>query len=495
MSGANVFLTGAPGAGKTYILQKFIAQAEAAGKRIAVTASTGIAASHIGGTTIHSWSGLGILDVLSEHELDRLSNNERLVKRYNATDILVIDEVSMLHGYRLDMINQLAKTLRFSDKPFGGMQVVLVGDLFQLPPVTRGSDEENFVHLSQAWEELDPQICYLSEQHRQAGEDGLLDLLEAMRKNDLRERHITLIQNRLEMQDFEPESTTRLYSHNMDVDTINQRHLNQIEADERVFEMFSKGSKAKVEQLKKGLLAPEQLVLKIGAEVMFVANNFSSGYVNGTRGRVIGFEKGMPVVQLQNGKTVDVEMHSWSLTEDGKVKAEVSQFPLRLAWAITIHKSQGMSLDSAIIDLSRAFTPGMGYVALSRVRSADGLYIKGINRMALTLHPAMHGFDSVIKEKSSELASATEDYQEPEHVEPVVLQADPKLLAALKEWRTKRAKQDELPSYMIAHDSALESLAAAKPQSEAELLGVKGYGPKKIEQYGKELIKIVKEHM
>ena len=491
MSGANVFLTGAPGAGKTYILQKFIEAAEAEGKRIAVTASTGIAASHIGGTTIHSWSGLGIMDVISEHDIDKLGGNERLVKRYNSTDILVIDEVSMLHGFRLDMINSLAKVLRFSDKAFGGMQVILVGDLFQLPPVTRGSDEENFVHMSHAWEELDLQICYLSEQHRQAGEDGLLDLLEAMRRNDLRERHINLIQRRIEQQDFEPESVTRLYSHNMDVDTINQRHLDQIEADEKVFHMLTKGSKAKVEQLKKGLLAPEALVLKIGAEVMFVANNFANGYVNGSRGRVIGFHKGMPVVELQNGKTVDVEMNTWTLSEDGKVKAEVSQFPLRLAWAITIHKSQGMSLDSAIIDLSRAFTPGMGYVALSRVRSAEGLYIKGINRMALTLHPSMHGFDTAIKDRSAQLADQTEDYKEPKRVKPKKPKIDERLFESLREWRLNRAQQDKVPAYIIAHDAVLESLAAVKPETPQQLLGVPGFGPKKVETYGSEILDVI----
>jgi len=493
MSGANVFLTGAPGAGKTYILQKFIDNVQMAGKRVAVTASTGIAASHIGGTTIHSWSGLGIMDVLSEHDLDRLGDNERLVKRYNATDILVIDEVSMLHGYRLDMINALAKVLRYSDKPFGGMQVILVGDLFQLPPITRGSEEENFAHMSQAWEELDLQICYLNEQHRQHGEDGLLDLLEAMRRNDLRERHIELIQDRLAQQDYEPESVTRLYSHNMDVDTINQRHLDQIEADERTFKMLAKGSKAKIEQLKKGLLAPEELVLKIGAEVMFVANNFGGGYVNGSRGRVIGFHKGMPVVELQNGKTVDVEMNTWSLTEDGKVKAEVSQFPLRLAWAITIHKSQGMSLDSAIIDLSRAFTPGMGYVALSRVRSADGLYIKGINKMALTLHPAMHGFDSHIKESSAALAETTEDFVEPKITKPKKPKIDEKLFSELKEWRTFRAKTDEVAPYMVAHNTALEALSIAKPTTPHQLLGVPGFGPKKVEKYGPDIFAIIEK--
>ena len=151
MCGNSVFLTGAPGAGKTYTLNAFIHLAKRAGKNVAVTASTGIAATHVGGTTIHSWSGLGIKDSLSQFDLDKLKNSSKYVKRYNSTDVLVIDEVSMLHGSRLDMVNIVAKNLRQNPAPFGGMQVILVGDLFQLPPITRGSQNVDFIHLSQAW--------------------------------------------------------------------------------------------------------------------------------------------------------------------------------------------------------------------------------------------------------------------------------------------------------------------------------------------------------
>src|SRR5665213_1801107 len=197
MSGESVFLTGAPGAGKTYVLNDFVRRAAKQGKTVGVTASTGIAAIHIGGTTIHSWSGLGILDSLSEEDLHRLGGSERLAKRYNGTDILVIDEVSMLHGLRLDMVNQMAKLLRKSEAPFGGMQVVLVGDLLQLPPISRGTDVFDFAYLSEAWVESDLQICYLTEQHRQQGNDALLEILEAMRSNEVNEEHGALLQARL----------------------------------------------------------------------------------------------------------------------------------------------------------------------------------------------------------------------------------------------------------------------------------------------------------
>src|SRR6185369_8292524 len=161
LEGNSVFLTGAPGAGKTYVLNEFIRRATREGKNVAITASTGIAATHIGGTTIHSWSGLGIKDVLTDWDRERLQSTDRLIKRYNAADVLVIDEVSMLHGQRLNMVNEVAKLLRKSDRPFGGLQVILVGDLFQLPPITRGGMQVDFAHLSLAWQELSPKICYI----------------------------------------------------------------------------------------------------------------------------------------------------------------------------------------------------------------------------------------------------------------------------------------------------------------------------------------------
>ncbi|MCA9327443.1 AAA family ATPase, partial [Candidatus Saccharibacteria bacterium] len=271
MSGRSVFLTGAPGAGKTYILNEFVRLARRRGKNVAVTASTGIAATHVGGTTIHSWSGLGILDVLSEHDIARLAARSSLVKRYNATDVLVIDEISMLHGVRLDMVNALAKRLRQNPAPFGGMQVVLVGDLFQLPPVTRGRDTVDFAHLSEAWAELDPAVCYLTEQHRVQTGDTLLDLLGAMRRGDVNEMHEYALQERLRQRPETGVTVTKLYSHNMDVDSINQTHLDGLQTEQKMYTMFVTGQQQKRETLVKSILAPEQLVLKKGAEVMFVA--------------------------------------------------------------------------------------------------------------------------------------------------------------------------------------------------------------------------------
>ncbi|HET6924472.1 MAG TPA: HRDC domain-containing protein [Candidatus Saccharimonadales bacterium] len=496
LSGKSVFLTGPPGAGKTYVLNQYIRRAEAAGKTLAITASTGIAATHIGGTTIHSWSGLGIRDHLNQNDRQWLGSNDRLRKRYIATDVLIIDEVSMLHGARLDMVNEACKILRENDAPFGGLQVILVGDLFQLPPVNRLSDLADFAHTSAAWEELDPSICYLSEQHRQAG-DELLDLLTAMRGGELDTVHLEALQSRLGVKPPADEPVTRLYTHNIDVDGINQRHLQALSAEGYTFAMQTKGAAAKVEQLARSVLAPEELTLKSGAEVMFVANDFAAGFVNGSRGQVIGFKDGMPLVKLTHGRIIKVEPHSWTLTEDDRKRAEVVQLPLRLAWAITIHKSQGMSLDAAEIDLSKSFTPGMGYVALSRVRSLDGVYLTGLNNMALQLHPDIYEFDRQLRQASATLEAVTPDAAEPtpEELASATPQVNEELLSALKAWRLDRARRDGVAPFMVAHNTVLEALAAHPPTSPGQLLGVKGMGPAKQQAYGEELMAVIASHV
>lgn len=493
MSGASVFVTGAPGSGKTYLLHQFIHRARQAGKNVAVTASTGIAATHVNGTTIHSWSGLGIRDSLSQYDIEKIKNNSKLIKRYNATDVLIIDEVSMLHGARLDMLSLLAQTVRKNNAPFGGIQVVLVGDLFQLPPVTRGTrDMADFVHLSSAWDALNPHICYLTEQHRVNEGDTLLDLLEAMRRGDVNELHEQAIRERLMQPTPIGTVITKLYSHNVDVDSINQHHLALLKSPTHRYEMQTKGSAAIREQLIKGVLAPEILELKIGAEVMFVANNFASGFVNGTRGTVIGFTgDDRPVVVVAGGKEIIVEPHSWRIDDDGATRAEVTQLPIRLAWAITIHKSQGMSLDAAEIDLSRSFTPGMGYVALSRVRRMDGVYLRGINHMALQLHPLIFDFDTELRQMSKLLADETDDFTEKKAGEQPLAAEDTELFEKLRGWRRARAAKDRVSAYIILHDKTLHELATRRPQTEQALKAINGFGPMKASKYGTELLELL----
>jgi hypothetical protein len=404
--GHNVYLTGSAGSGKTYLLNQYIDYLKKNHIEVAVTASTGIAATHMNGITIHSWSGLGIRDTLSEEVISELEERRYLWDRMQRTKVLIIDEVSMMHHFRLDLVDLLVRRFKRDERPFGGMQVVLCGDFFQLPPVSRqGEREAHFVYHSDAWKKLDPTICYLHEQHRQTDENHTA-ILNEIRRNDVSESTFENLQSRFNKEPDNNAEPTRLYTHNIDVDTINAEALGEINNEGRVFEMTSRGSPALVEALKKSCLAPEKLHLKIGARVMFVKNNFEGAYVNGTLGKVVDFEMDAPIVLTTRGKRIKAVPMSWAIEENDKVKAEIAQVPLRLAWAITVHKSQGMSLDAVEVDLSKSFERGMGYVALSRVRTLGGLKLLGINNMALQVHEEVLEFDQNLQTLSTAAADA-----------------------------------------------------------------------------------------
>lgn len=384
-TGANVFLTGEPGAGKTHVINQYIAWLEAAGLNVAVAASTGIAATHIGGMTIHSWSGIGIKDSLSPQDLDAISSREKIVNRAKKAHVLIVDEISMLDGKVVDMVDKVLKTVRQSEEAFGGVQVVFVGDFFQLPPVTRQGDMMRYAFESNAWLGLKPLVCYITEQYRQ-DDEMLLSLLASIRKNEIEEDHYTLLQEQTEIA-FEQIEPTRLYTHNADVDAVNAQKLNELPGSGKKYQMQGTGRKQLIEGLVKNCLSPEALILKEDAMVMCTKNNFEAGYVNGTLARVVGFEETLPIIETADGMRITVRPTTWEMVEDKKILASIEQLPLRLAWAITVHKSQGMSLDAAEIDLSRAFVYGQGYVALSRVRTLDGLKVLGMHPNALQVDP------------------------------------------------------------------------------------------------------------
>lgn len=413
-TGGNVFLTGEPGSGKTYVINQYIAWLEACGLKVAVTASTGIAATHIGGMTIHAWSGIGARDYLSAYDLDQITTREKIVKRATKTNVLVIDEISMLDGALVDMLNTILRRIRQSAEPFGGMQVIFVGDFFQLPPVTKQGDAMRYAFESRAWEEARPLVCYLTDQYRQ-DDELLLSLLKSIRTNDVEEEHFTLLGEQTDIA-YEGVEPTRLYTHNVDVDAVNGEKLKQLSGAPHSFHMSSKGQKPLVEGLMRNCLSPQTLVLKEEAMVMCTKNNFEAGYVNGTLGRVVSFDPvdGFPTIETASGKQIKIEPTNWSYSEENKVLAEITQLPLRLAWAITIHKSQGMSLDAVEIDLTRAFVFGQGYVALSRVRTLAGLRMLGMNPTSLRVDPKVVAHDVRFREQSEDAESTFAELEEEE---------------------------------------------------------------------------------
>ncbi|MBT0886143.1 MULTISPECIES: AAA family ATPase [Acinetobacter] len=406
-AGENVFLTGSAGAGKTYTLNQYINYLKARKVPVAITASTGIAATHMNGMTIHTWAGIGIKDFLSDADLKNMKERKYLKEHLENAQVLIIDEISMLHAKQLNLVNQVLKYFKDSDDAFGGIQVIVAGDFFQLPPVGK-NDERNrdkFCFMSETWVEAKFRVCYLTEQHRQ-GDDYLNDILNAIRAQSIDYQHIQALEH-TRHQDI-GDTFTRLYTHNMDVDNINFKHLNEIETESKQFDAVCDGNEKLIETLKSSVRAPEILNLKKHAKVMFVKNNFDMGYINGSLGEVIGFEEDddhgiLPKVKLTDGTVLLVEPETWSVDNDaGKTIASFQQIPLRLAWAITIHKSQGMTLEAAEINLSHTFEKGQGYVALSRLKSLSGLRLLGFNSQALELDSLAIKADRRFQELSEE---------------------------------------------------------------------------------------------
>jgi ATP-dependent exoDNAse (exonuclease V) alpha subunit len=408
LAGESVLLTGPAGSGKTYVLNEFITAARKQGKIVAVTATTGLAATHLNGSTIHSFFGIGIHDDLPKDFFDHLLKSRR--DTIEKTDVLIIDEVSMLHDYRLDMVDTVARVVRDKDLPFGGIQVILCGDFFQLPPVSRGDDPPSeFIVKSSSFRDLDPVVCYLDEQHRQ-DDDAYLEILNVIRAGDVRRRHADTLMSRIDAAIDIDGEITELHTVNIDVDELNAQKLTALPGKEHRYEMSSVGKANYVETLKRSCLALEELVLKEGALVMCIKNSPEKRYVNGSLGVVIDFEDGTdyPIVKLTNDRIMTIAPETWELRDGETKRAGLEQIPLRLAWAITIHKSQGMTLDAARIDLRRTFVPGMGYVALSRVRNLESLSLVGMNRLAVQVSEQALEIDEELRAKSAKDAGRFE---------------------------------------------------------------------------------------
>lgn len=370
--GKNVFISGSAGTGKTFLLKHI----KTIIPNIHLTASTGIASVNIGGQTIHSWSGIG----LGNLPVNKLQFSSKVISRVKFAKILAIDEISMISSETFELINTVAKFIRKNNNLFGGIQLVLFGDFFQLPPVNG-----DFCFNSGIWSELKLENFILKKVFRQSDEK-FIDILNDIRYAKLNKNTLSFLTTRINCKCMDEIQPTILVSHNDQADKINNLEFEKISGPKYVFKAKYKGTdQLKIDFLKKNCIAYDILELKKGSRVMMLKNTFiDQGIINGSVGIVKDISP-YPVVLFENGIEIIILPEIWALEryDDilGKIiiDASIEQIPLIFSWAITIHKSQGMTLSKIRCDLSKVFTYGQSYVALSRVKSLDGLYIDHID--------------------------------------------------------------------------------------------------------------------
>jgi len=393
MRGESIFLTGPGGTGKSHLIG-LIAQSVPS---LAITAMTGCAAVLLGhgAKTFHSWAGIGLGKDTAEFIAKKMKSQAK--KRWKDTSTLVLDEVSMLTPELLEMIDKLAKIIRQSSKPMGGIQVIFVGDFLQLPPVMKGGVK--FAFESPVWWEIIKGTIQLKRIFRQK-DPVFQTILDEARVGELSPTSLATLKTRCDLSwDHEPIQPTLLFSRNVQVDSINKANIENLEGETHVYKArFPSG-----QTLPDDIGFVPELTLKVGAQVMLVTNlDQSKGLVNGSRGVVVQFRKeptkdvltceetndgiSYPVVMFKNGRMETLKYHSWQ-------ELFVQQIPLRLAYALTIHKAQGATLDCALIDIGpNTFEYGQAYVALSRVKSIDSLYVHEVSAGAFRAHPLVKKF-------------------------------------------------------------------------------------------------------
>jgi ATP-dependent DNA helicase PIF1 len=395
--GRNVFVTGSAGTGKSSVTVEAIRR-RLGDRSLKVCATTGVAAlnlrdklqamfgEHVDTSTLYRWAGIGIGPKADQSFNDYLCYMQTrghswkgCVARIRATNTLVLDEVSMLPGRILEFVDYVTRSIRQDMRPFGGIQVIAVGDFLQLPPVSKtGHYDWAFSHP--VWDELGFSNITLRQVHRQTDPD-FISILNQFREGTVTKAGAEILKKRVAI--FPKSTILRLFTHNAQVDKWNSYQLGALDGEEILLTAEGDGPSDEVAWLQKNLVTPTELRIKRNARVMVTAN-LSAGMgsdeliaANGDMGSVTQWRGGYVSVRLDNGREIDIEPHSWEFDPTtGMETGKFTQYPLRLAWACTIHKSQGLTLDSALIDIRAAREPGQAYVAVSRVKSLDGLHLK-----------------------------------------------------------------------------------------------------------------------
>jgi ATP-dependent DNA helicase PIF1 len=395
----NVFLTGAAGTGKSWLLERYLHGKPSAA--FPIVASTGAAAVLVGGRTFHSFFGLGIMEGGLEATVLRARKSRKLGLRLQMASCVVIDEVSMLSGVTLACAERIAREVRGSGEPWGGLRIIAVGDFAQLPPVTAGNQLKDWAFTHDVWTRSDFQPALLSTVMR-TQDIAFLDILNAVRLGTVTPAVRSFLESRTGLHD-ELQEGTRLYPHRAKADAHNHWRLQQLDGPLHSLPTRYEGAERAMDSAKRAIPIPDVLHLKRGALVMLRKNDVSGEqrYVNGSLGRVIGVDEETLRIGLFTGEDIEVGREKFSyLDGDGQELVGAWNFPVTLAWATTIHKAQGASLDKMIVDLSALWEPGQAYVALSRVRSAEGLYIERWTESSIKAEPLVSSFYDGLAEKA-----------------------------------------------------------------------------------------------
>lgn len=380
--GDNILITGPGGTGKSYLLNEIRRRKAEAGKHFGVTGATGVAAVNVGGVTIHSWSGIGFGDKGKAGTVNTL--NFPAIKRIKETDCLAIDEISMISDATLELLDHVFKAVREDARPFGGIQIILFGDFLQLPSI-----DARYAFESKTWKSGDFQIHALTHVFRQE-DRAFARALSLLRINALDDEARAVINSRRcsVITDPHPEvPPVIIAATNREVDSLNDGCLAKLPGVAQTYTALDKGTPSAKRLLEKSSI-PETLDLKVGARVICLVNMAKEGVMNGSAGTVTGFGyKRLPIVKFDNGRVLTMTEHVQEVSLDGRVIGTRTQVPLRLAWAITVHRVQGMTLDKIEVRLAKAFAPGQVYVALSRVRTLDGLFLRSINKQSISADP------------------------------------------------------------------------------------------------------------
>lgn len=402
--GYNIFITGGAGVGKSYTLNKIKVKYK---EKLHITSTTGISAINVNGQTIHSWAGIGLADKPIDEVVKKIRRKATLYKTLLCCEMLAIDEISMLDSFTFTYINEVLKAVRENDKPFGGIQVLIFGDFFQLPPVRMEEDRKDFCFNSQAWKELNLKTVILKDVKRQS-EKELSEALNNVRIDKTSAEDLKVFYKRDVEPDYEaPKDILQIFGTNADADAYNDKCFKEIPERPYIYEAKdelyiyndigessvtvlntkdianTKVGKYDLMALKKfneDCKAPEKLELKEGCRVMLLKNiDVKRGLANGSCGTIKQLTSGSIDILFDNGVRTNMLPVEFEYIKEGRTKIKRTQYPLRLAYGITIHKSQGMTFDKLVVNFNKIFDYGQAYVALSRTKTLEGLIIRGFD--------------------------------------------------------------------------------------------------------------------